>query len=183
MRGVLHTVNMLVGGAVAILAACTAADAWALPETCGLDPMPAPVKRNYRKEPEEKQLALDALLHHFRVRPAPASESVCVTFPGHQPPGRDARRAFLAAGVTIDRRTDCRFEEGRHIWGATGVWRTSPDTFVVHVARSEFGHLSLFLEGYEYTFRRTERRWRVTSENPSACNTESGPGATGPGAR
>jgi hypothetical protein len=72
--------------------------------------------------------------------------------------------------VAVEKRSDCRFEEGRTIWAASGVWRTRPSEFVAHVIKSEFGDVSLFLEGYAYTLEADGGTWRVTRESPSPCN-------------
>jgi len=155
--------------AEALLAACLAAGG-AAEEPCLGDPMPAPIHRAYRHEPEEQAIALLALESYFRTHPPPPGERVCVTLPGHRPPPKAVRDRLTQAGVTVDKRGDCRFEEGRTIWAAAGVWRTGPTEFVAHVMKSEFGDLSLFLEGYAYTLEPAGQTWHVTREEPSRCN-------------
>jgi hypothetical protein len=132
--------------------------------------MPAPVHRDYRQEPEEQAIALLALESYFQAHPAAPTDQVCVTLPGHQPPPRAIRRRLQQVGVAVDTRSDCRFEEGRVIWAAAGVWRIGQKQFVAHVIKSEFGHVSLFLEGYAYTLEPADGTWRVVREQPSPCN-------------
>src|SRR6186997_1631461 len=134
-----------------MLIVSAAAGAAAKDDPCGCDPMPAPVHRDYRQEPEEQAIALLTLESYFQAHPAAPTDHVCVTLPGHQPPPRAMRRRLQQVGVAVDTRSDCRFEEGRVIWAAAGVWRTGQKHFVAHVIKSEFGHVSLFLEGYAYT--------------------------------
>lgn len=142
-----------------------------LPRECGGDPMPAPpVNRQYRTEPEEESIATAVLLRHFKDHPVLPKTPVCVTLPGHKPPTRGLRRALKEAGILVDPREDCRYEEGRVMWAAAGVWKTQPETFKAHVEKLEFGHLSLFLEGYEYTVRATGEVVSIVSVQGSACN-------------
>jgi hypothetical protein len=148
------------------------AAASATPE-CG-DCLPAPVQRPYRREPEETAVAIAALVHHFKGHPVPAGERACVTLPGHRPPTRKARGALAAAGVRLDPDADCRFEEGRVLWSADGVWRVTPTEFVAQVTKSEFGDVSLFLEGYEYTLRAVDGGWAINKERASPCNPSEG---------
>jgi hypothetical protein len=139
-------------------------------EPCGCDPMPAPLHRAYRHEPEEEAIALLALERYFPTHHTGSADPVCVTLPGHRPPPRLVRDRLQQVGVTVDVRGECRFEEGRTIWAAAGVWRTGSREFVAHVIKSEFAHLSLFLEGYAYTLESENGAWRVVREKPSPCN-------------
>jgi hypothetical protein len=168
------------GAKVAGLLVALTATAVPSPESpCGCDPMPAPVHRAYRQEPEEQTIALLALESYFQAHPPPAGERVCVTLPGHQPAPRMVRDRLEHIGMKVERHGDCRFEEGRTIWSAAGVWRTGPAEFVAHVIKSEFGDVSLFLEGYEYTLEPTRGEWRVTRQKPSPCNPPAQPKDSG----
>jgi len=95
---------------------------------------------------------------------------VCITLPGHRALPTDARAQLIGDGLKVDARDACRYEERRVVWSAAGVWRTRPDEFVAHVIKSEFGHLSLFLEGYEYTVQPAGGAWRILAGRPSPCN-------------
>jgi hypothetical protein len=165
--------------AVALLAVCAATGAAAREEPCGCDPMPAPVRRAYRHEPEEQAIALLALESYFRAHPPRPGERVCVTLPGHRPAPRAVRDRLNKVGVAVEKRDDCRFEEGRTIWAAAGAWRTGSTEFVAHVIKSEFGDVSLFLEGYAYTLAPDGGTWRVVSEKPSPCNQSATPKRSG----
>ena len=151
------------------LSLASAAFASEVPE-CGCDPLPAPVQRPYRREPEENAIALAVLSHYFKGHPPAISERPCVTLPGHRALPREAMEHLAQAGLQLERRADCRYEEGRIIWGATGVWRTGPTEFVAHVTKAEFGHVSLFLQGYEYALEGAGGTLRVRGERPSPCN-------------
>ena len=146
---------------------------FALPAKCGAGgggPMPAPLSRLYRQEPEEERISQITLLKYFKDHPVVPKEPVCVTLPGHKPPTPGLRAALRATGMLVDPRDDCRFEEGRTLWKASGVWQVQPGVFKAHVVKAEFGHVNVFLEGYEYTVRKVDGAWAVTAVEGSACN-------------
>jgi hypothetical protein len=133
-------------------------------------PFPVPVHRPYRKEPEESEVALAALLGHFERHPYSDPGYPCLTAPGYVSPDDNARAALAQAGLKLSPDPTCRFGVGRIVWAAEGVWRVEGGVFVVHVTKLRFDDISTFLEGYEYTLSGdSEAGWTITRETQSAC--------------
>ena len=129
-----------------------------------------PGEGRYREQPEEQAVVLDTLLQHFKRHPAPASERLCIATPGHKALSARERRRLEAAGVRVDARENCHFFEEQQVWSVNGAWRVDKDTFVTHVTKIEFGHLSLWLAGYEYRLTKKGEAWVVIGETASPCN-------------
>ena len=115
-------------------------------------------------------MARAALAHYLATRMQRTGEPLCVTLPGHRPPSAAVHEALSGGGFRVDPDEDCRFEVGRVLFNVDGVWRVEGPNFVALVSKSEFGDISLFLEGYEYTLRRERAAWRVVNEKASLCN-------------
>jgi hypothetical protein len=129
-----------------------------------------PVNRPYRVEPEERAVVLETLLGHFKRHPVFRVSDLCIAGPGHAALSPEARARLQNAGVMLDTRADCRYEVGRDLWSVDGAWRIDEKTFVVHVARSQFGDVSVWLAAYEYRLTRTGKTWKIASEKASPCN-------------
>lgn len=130
MRATMVLGRRVQAGAFLAVLSLSAASAASEGRDCGCDPLPAPVRRPYRHEPEEDTVAVSALRYYFKAHPPPASERACVALPGHRALSRKAREALVFPGLELEKRPDCRYEEGRILWAATGVWRTGSAEFV-----------------------------------------------------
>jgi hypothetical protein len=153
---------------VVLASACVLASmpAIAMPAPCNL---PAPIPSAYKRLPEEEAASRAALLHYFTKYPA-YSRPACVVLPGYRPADPATRAALQLAGVEVEADPSCRFQEGRHLLSAEGVWRISKHAFAVHVSESRFGDVTTFLASYELRLTRHGERWKVTSQVGSPCN-------------
>ncbi len=130
----------------------------------------APGEGRYRAQPEEQAVVLDTLLQHFKRHPQSPTEPLCIATPGHKALSVPARQRLVAAGVRVDATKNCHFLEDREIWSVDGAWRVGKDTFISHVTKSEFGHVSVWIAAYKYRLVSKEGSWVVVEETASPCN-------------
>jgi hypothetical protein len=125
----------------------------------------APVSRErYRVLPDESAVAFAVLAHHLTKHPPQGTASVCVTMPGYKPLPEAYARRLATPSRRIDPDPNCRFQGGRQVVAAEGVWRLKDGRYVVDVRLLEFHEISRSLGLSRYTVTRTTRDLSVGAE-------------------
>jgi hypothetical protein len=87
-----------------------------------------------------------------------------VTMPGYEPlPGPLARR-LATPSLRLDPDPNCRFQGGRLVLGAEGVWLLQDGRYVADVRILEFHDISILLAEYRYIVTRTSEAFSIQSE-------------------
>jgi hypothetical protein len=108
-------------------------------------------------------VAFAALAHHLNKHP-PDGDALCVTMPGYKPlPSHFAKR-LANPSLRLDPDPNCRFEGGRLVVGAEGVWQLKDGRFVADVRILEFADISTSVGAYRYMVTRTTAAFSVESE-------------------
>jgi hypothetical protein len=115
-----------------------------------------PVSRQrYRVLPDESAVAFAALMHHLGKHPPQGNDALCVSMPGY----KALPKAYATRIATPSRRLDpdpnCRFQGGRQVIAAEGVWQLKDGRYVVDVRILKFDDISTSLALFRYTLART----------------------------
>jgi hypothetical protein len=117
----------------------------------------------YRTLPEESDVAFTALAYHLEQHP-PEAGPLCVTMPGYEAlPGHLARR-LATPYLQLDPDPNCRFQGGRLVLGAEGVWHLQDGHYVADVRILEFHDITILLAEYRYIVTRASEAFSVQSE-------------------
>lgn len=121
-----------------------------------------PVSRDrYRVLPEESEVAFAVLPYHLDKHPPQGAESLCVTMPGYKALPEVYAKQLATPSRHLDPDPNCRFQRGRHVVAAEGVWRLKDGRYIVDVRLLEFDDISRSLALSRYTVTRTASKLSI----------------------
>ena len=109
-------------------------------------------------------MAFAALEHHLDKHPPGTGDPLCVTIPGYKALPETYAKRLATPSRRLDPDPNCRFQGGRHVVAAEGVWQLKDRRYVVDLRILEFEDISRSLALFRYTVARSAAELSVQSE-------------------
>jgi hypothetical protein len=124
-----------------------------------------PVSREkYRVLPHESDVAFTALVYHLQQHPPEGGAPLCVSMPGYKALPTHLAKRLATPSLRLDPDPNCRFQGGRRVLGAEGVWQLKDGRYVADVRILEFDDISRSLGAFRYFVTRSAEAFSVQSE-------------------